>query len=337
MGSAEKSIIHKMYTGINKVNQNYTFGNYIVKKNNMLAREAALSVAENTCESVNPLFISGEKRTGKTHLLFAIANRIRDNRPYIQVLYTTWKTLANEVMESMKYSMPPLSDLHNTYSYVDYLLIDDFQDISKQDEIIQKEFFSILDTRIITNKKIIIASDEGINDINGLYSEIKSRIMGGLTVTTADFDLDDKMTILQDMLEKQDSDLQAEILDYIAASAEGRVADLQEMLYSVISLKVCYGAYGSKMNLDIVKGFISAKFGIDMYTEKPDEIPEKEDIPESLYDKYHVLINQYDVLCSLCGRFKTNQPIVISPFGVICDECVEVCNNMLSEWKEQEC
>ncbi len=334
MGSAEKSIIHNMYTGINRVNRNYTFGNYIVKKNNMLAREAALSVAENACESVNPLFISGEKRTGKTHLLFAIANRISDSRPYIKVQYTTWKTFANEVRDSMKYSMPPLSELHSIYSDVDVLLIDDFQCISKQDEIIQKEFFSLLDTRIITNKKIIIASDEGINDINGLYSEIKSRIMGGLTVTIADFDRDDKMAILQDILKKQDSELQEEILDYIAVSAEGRVADLQEMLDSVISLKACYG---DKMNLDIVKGFISAKFGIDMYMEKPDETSEKEDIPESLYDKYHVLINQYDALCSLCRRFKTDQPIVISPFGVICDECAEVCNNMLSKWKEQEC
>ena len=138
MDSAEKSIIHKMYTGINRVDRNYIFGNYLVKKNNMLARGAALSVAENACEGINPLFISGERRTGKTHLLFAIANRLKDSRPYIKVLYTTWKTFANEVMESMKYSMPPLSDLHNTYIDVDYLLIDDFQDIAKQDELIQR-------------------------------------------------------------------------------------------------------------------------------------------------------------------------------------------------------
>lgn len=68
------------------VNSDYTFDNFIVGSSNKFAHAACIAVANNPAVAYNPLFIHGQSGLGKTHLLYAITNRIRESRPNANII-----------------------------------------------------------------------------------------------------------------------------------------------------------------------------------------------------------------------------------------------------------
>ena len=59
----------------------YTFDNFIEGDSNKFARAACLAVAMEPATTYNPLFIYGNSGLGKTHLLYAVINYIKNNHP----------------------------------------------------------------------------------------------------------------------------------------------------------------------------------------------------------------------------------------------------------------
>ena len=57
----------------------FTFDTFIVGPSNKFAHAASLAVAQNPSSAYNPLFLYGNSGLGKTHLLYAIGNEIRQN------------------------------------------------------------------------------------------------------------------------------------------------------------------------------------------------------------------------------------------------------------------
>jgi chromosomal replication initiator protein len=66
---------------------NYTFENFVEGKSNQLALAAARQVAENPGDSYNPLFLYGGVGLGKTHLMHAVGNALKDQNPRARVVY----------------------------------------------------------------------------------------------------------------------------------------------------------------------------------------------------------------------------------------------------------
>ena len=56
----------------------YTFNNFITGPSNKFAYAAAMNVASNPGKTYNPLFIYGHSGLGKTHLLMAIMDEIKN-------------------------------------------------------------------------------------------------------------------------------------------------------------------------------------------------------------------------------------------------------------------
>ena len=64
----------------------YTFERFVVGPTTRFAFTAAKKVAAEPGGAYNPLFIYGQSGLGKTHLLHAIANRVRTDRPDCRIL-----------------------------------------------------------------------------------------------------------------------------------------------------------------------------------------------------------------------------------------------------------
>ena len=112
-------------------NEKYTFDNFVVGKSNQFVYAAAKSVAENPGQRFNPLFIYGGVGLGKTHLLHAIGNYIRDAFPEKKILYATCEKFTNDYIESLSAKKDMANfEFREKYRNLDVLMIDDIQFIS---------------------------------------------------------------------------------------------------------------------------------------------------------------------------------------------------------------
>ena len=73
--------------GISVLDKKFTFKNFVVGKPNEFAYAAALRIAESETPAYNPLFLYGGVGLGKTHLMHAIAWRIKEIFPNKKVIY----------------------------------------------------------------------------------------------------------------------------------------------------------------------------------------------------------------------------------------------------------
>src|SRR5436190_1230625 len=106
-------------------NPRYRFNSFVVGSSNQLAFAASLSIAENPSGSFNPLFIYGGAGLGKTHLIQAIGQQIRDRTPKLKVVYMSADSFVTELITSIRYDR--MQQFRDRYRSVDALLLDDMQ------------------------------------------------------------------------------------------------------------------------------------------------------------------------------------------------------------------
>ena len=81
------------------LNPKYVFETFVIGNSNRFAHAAAQAVANDPAHAYNPLFLYGGVGLGKTHLMHAIGNRIKQNNPSMKVLYTSSEKFTNEIIK----------------------------------------------------------------------------------------------------------------------------------------------------------------------------------------------------------------------------------------------
>src|SRR5699024_6885547 len=92
----------RQFTKNLKLNEKYTFDNFVQGEGNKLAAGAALAVADSPGSFYNPLFIFGGVGLGKTHLMQAIGHQMLAERPNAKVVYIQSETFVNDFINSIK-------------------------------------------------------------------------------------------------------------------------------------------------------------------------------------------------------------------------------------------
>ena len=118
--------------------EDFTFETFVVGPSNKLAYAASMAVAEHPAQNYNPLLIYGDSGLGKTHLLYAIANVIRQNDPAAKIVYIKGDDFINEFIELIRAGRG--SDFRAKYREADLLLVDDVQFVAGKEQV-QNEFF----------------------------------------------------------------------------------------------------------------------------------------------------------------------------------------------------
>lgn len=216
-----------------QLNPQYSFDSLIEGDCNLLARNAGLAVANKPgLTSFNPLLAYGGTGLGKTHLVQAIGNEIKEHNPEKQVLYVSSEKFANQVIEAFKNN--GIQDLANYYLQLDVLIIDDVQFLIGKEKT-QEIFFHIFNHLHQSGKQIILTSDCAPKELKGLQERLISRFKWGLSaeITTPDFET--RMAIILNKAAKDGIELSKEVVEYLAYSIDTNVRELEGVLISLIA------------------------------------------------------------------------------------------------------
>ncbi|MFC6704689.1 chromosomal replication initiator protein DnaA [Flexivirga alba] len=214
-----------------RLNPKYTFDTFVIGASNRFACAAAQAVAETPARSYNPLFVYGESGLGKTHLLHAIGNYVRNYYPHMRVRYVNSEEFTNDFINSIRDDKA--SSFQKRYrDNVDVLLIDDVQFLQGKDGT-QEEFFHTFNALHNSEKQIVLTSDQPPKMLSGLEDRMRSRFEWGLTTDVKPPDLETRIAILRKKAVADSMQMPDQVLSLIASKVPSNIRELEGALIRV--------------------------------------------------------------------------------------------------------
>lgn len=209
----------------------YTFDNFVVGPSNKEASQASLIVASNPGKLYNPLFIYSQSGLGKTHLLNAIGNYIKEQSPATKILYCSSQTFFEEYQQSIHNQSD--SDAFREYiKSFDVLLVDDIQFFQNKKST-EEFFFNIFEHMKANNKQLVLTSDRSPNELRELDPRLQTRFSSGLQISI----LKPTTEMCEDILKKKIeatglslSIFDEDVLFLLADKFKGSIRDLEGAL-----------------------------------------------------------------------------------------------------------
>lgn len=231
-------------------NSEYTFENFIVGTSNQFAHAAAQAVANHPASTYNPLLIYGPSGLGKTHLMYAITNKLFEKNPDMNAIYVNGEDFTNQLIESIKRQTN--SAFREKYRKADILLIDDIQFIAGK-ESTQEEFFHTFNALYRDKKQIILTSDRPPKDMVTLEERIRTRLEQGLIVDIHLPDYELRLAILKNKAEIMNLTIGDDLLAYIAEKLQSNIRQLEGIIKRISATHLLDGAV---INMDMVRSLV---------------------------------------------------------------------------------
>ncbi len=228
-------------------NNDYTFENYVVGSSNSFVYNAAKAVAEKSSREFNPLFIYGPSGIGKTHVLYAIANKILEMRDGRRVVYVKGEEFTNDLINSIKEGT--MNNFRTKYRSADVLLVDDIQFIAGKNSS-QEEFFHTFDVLYENNKQIIMTSDKPPAKLEALTKRLASRFENGLIADIEPPDFELRIAILRSKAQTSGLWLSDEILEFLADKLHTNIREIEGIIKKFAALNFLSGI---QVDMDVVK------------------------------------------------------------------------------------
>ncbi len=242
------------YKYYSNFNTKYTFENFIVGDSNRFAYSSALAVAQKPGKLYNPLFIYGKSGLGKTHLMHAIGNYIKQNSKE-KVLYITSEQFINDFITlskrdyEHKNNFDYMEMFKKKYRDIDVLMIDDIQFLGSATKS-QQEFTNTFNSLYDNEKQIIICSDRSVDDLKLLEDRLKTRFNWGLKadVNPPDFEL--KVKIIKNKVKTGDLviELDDNIINFIASNCGSDIRNLEGAITRLCAYQAIMNI--NKLNID---------------------------------------------------------------------------------------
>ena len=217
-----------------RFNVEFSFDNFVVGPSNRLAHGAAIAVATRPGSVYNPLFIYGPPGVGKTHLLYAIANGIRENNPEANIVYIKGDEFTNELITAIQSGKN--IEFRSKYREADLFLTDDIQFIAGKDST-QEEFFHTFNKLYEEHKQIVMTSDRRPSDMQTLEDRLRTRFEWGLLADIQPPDYETRMAILKNKAIQIGLDLSDDVCHYIANNITNNVRQIEGTVKKIMAYR----------------------------------------------------------------------------------------------------
>jgi chromosomal replication initiator protein len=215
-----------------RINADFTFDSFVEGKSNQLAKAAAIQVAGNPGRAYNPLFIYGGVGLGKTHLMHAVANKLKERNGEARLAYVHSERFVGDMVRALQHNT--INDFKAAYRSLDCLMIDDIQFFAGKDRS-QEEFFHTFNALLESQQQVILTCDRYPKEVDGLEERLKSRFGWGLTVAIEPPELETCVAILMSKAAMTHVDLPEEVAFFIAKRIRSNVRELEGALRRVVA------------------------------------------------------------------------------------------------------
>ena len=217
------------------INPHLTFDNFVTGPSNLEAKQAAVYIASNPGAGFNPLFIYSNPGLGKTHLLQAIVNFVREKMPGKKALYCESGDFLQEFVESAS-GTKSLDSFKKYMNSHDILLVDDIQMLASKDKTLVL-FFDVFNKMSQSGKQIVITSDKAPSELKGFEERLKTRFASGLTVMIKQPEIPTCVAIVKTKIENSPLDINSfdpKVLDFIGEKFSKNVREIDSALNKLI-------------------------------------------------------------------------------------------------------
>lgn len=257
--SAHSTLTEKQIDALKSTSHNlnlkYTFNTFVIGAHNKFCHAAALAAAKFPGKAHNPLFIYGGVGLGKTHLMQAIGHYVLANHPGLKIKYTSTEMFTNELINSIRNDK--MAAFRMKYRQIDILLIDDIQFIEGK-EITQEEIFHTFNTLYESGKQIVLTSDRHPKNISTLTERLRSRFEWGLLADIGVPDIETRIAILRNKVERDKMSVPDDVLEIIATAYQNNIRELEGALNRVVAY---VSINNTPMTVDTVKNIINYSGG----------------------------------------------------------------------------
>ena len=247
-----------------------TFQSFIEGDSNKLPRTVGLSIAEHPGKSTfNPFFIFGPSGCGKTHLVNAIGLRCKELYPQKRVLYVSARLFQVQFTDAVRRNTT--NDFINFYQTIDVLIVDDIQEWATSPKTLDT-FFHIFDHLFRLGKQIILASDRPPVDLDGVKDRLLTRFSCGLIAELEKPNVQLCIDILNAKCRRDGLKIPADVIQFIAETANGSVRDLEGVVNSLMAYSI---VYNSAVDMRLAERVIKRAVKVDNHPLTVDDIVEK--------------------------------------------------------------
>ncbi|MHB8651909.1 MAG: chromosomal replication initiator protein DnaA [Minisyncoccota bacterium] len=218
------------------LNPRYLFDSFVVGSFNELAFAAAQAIIETPGKNYNPFFVYGGTGLGKTHLIQAIGNHIKQRFPSKKIFYVTSEKFSMDYIETIqenKSSPGKINSFKEKYRSYDVLIMDDIQFLSNKEKT-QEELFHMFNALHENGKQIIFSSDKHIAYIPAIEARLRSRFSAGMIVDVQQPEFESRFTILKSKASQLQFFPPQEVLEYLANHVQGNIRELEGALNAVV-------------------------------------------------------------------------------------------------------
>jgi chromosomal replication initiator protein len=226
------------------LNPKYTFKTFVVGSCNQFAHAASLAVAEAPGKTYNPLYIYGGVGLGKTHLMHAAGQAIKERNRHLRLSYISAEKFMNELINAIRYDKA--QTFREKYRSIDVLLMDDIQFMAGKERT-QEEFFHTFNALYDGQKQIVITSDCPPREIPTLEERLHSRFEWGLIADMEPPDLETKVAILKRKADLDGVQLPDDVAFFIASKVKSNIRELEGSLVRLVAISSLRGLPISKM------------------------------------------------------------------------------------------
>jgi chromosomal replication initiator protein len=262
-----------------RLNNLYTFENFVVGPCNNLAHAAALGVAESPGYAYNPLFLHGSVGLGKTHLIQAIAHALLRKSPQPRLLYMSCENFMNQFIRAVQKG--DLERFRYRYRHVDALLIDDIQFLAKG-ECTQQEFFYTFNTIYNAHKQIVITSDSPPKEIPRIEERLISRFKWGMVAKIDVPGFETRVAIVRKKAQLRHCVLPDDVAVYIAENIDTNIREIEG---AIIRMLAVASLSGHPIDLAIARRALAESI------ERERKAISIEDIQNAIISHFHVKLS----------------------------------------------